>query len=94
MNIVSAPSPLLDYTLRYNLRKEIIDSTKLRDIEKDAELQKVKLLTLQNEKRLLQDRKFEEHIEEIKKYESLKLTKEYQDYRYLYNLGTKVDMYI
>jgi hypothetical protein len=94
MNTVSAPSPLLDYTLRYNLRKEIIDSTKLRDIEKDAELQKVKLLTLQNEKRLLQDRKFEEHIEEIKKYESLKLTKEYQDYRYLYNLGTKVDMYI
>jgi hypothetical protein len=94
MNAVSAPSPLLDYTLRYNLRKEIIDSTKLRDIEKDAELQKVKLLTLQNEKRLLQDRKFEEHIEEIKKYESLKLTKEYQDYRYLYNLGTKVDMYI
>ena len=94
MNIVSAPSPLLDYTLRYNLRKEIIDSTKLRDIEKDAELQKVKLLTLQNEKRLLQDRKLEEHIEEIKKYESLKLTKEYQDYRYLYNLGTKVDMYI
>jgi hypothetical protein len=94
MNIVSAPSPLLDYTLRYNLRKEIIDSTKLRDIEKYAELQKDKLLTLQNEKRLLQDRKLEEHIEEIKKYESLKLTKEYQDYRYLYNLGTKVDMYI
>ena len=94
MNIVSAPSPLLDYTLRYNLRKEIIDSTKLRDIEKYAELQKDKLLTLQNEKRLLQDRKLEEHIEEIKKYESLKLTKEYQDYRYLYNLGTKVDIYI
>jgi hypothetical protein len=94
MNIVSAPSPLLDYTLRYNLRKEIIHSTKLRDIEKYAELQKDKLLTLQNEKRLLQDRKLEEHIEEIKKYESLKLTKEYQDYRYLYNLGTKVDMYI
>ena len=94
MNIVSAPSPLLDYTLRYNLRKEIIDSTKLRDIEKYADLQKDKLLTLQNEKRLLQDRKLEEHIEEIKKYESLKLTKEYQDYRYLYNLGTKVDMYI
>ena len=94
MNTVSAPNPLLDYTLRYNLRKEIIDSTKLRDIEKYAELQKDKLLTLQNEKRLLQDRKLEEHIEEIKKYESLKLTKEYQDYRYLYNLGTKVDMYI
>ena len=65
MNIVSAPSPLLDYTLRYNLRKEIIDSTKLRDIEKYAELQKDKLLTLQNEKRLLQDRKLEEHIEDM-----------------------------
>jgi len=94
MNTVSAPNPLLDYTLRYNLRKEIIDSTKLRDIQKDAQLQKDKLLKLQNEKRLLEDRKFQEHIEEIKRYESLKLTKEYQEYRYLYNLGTKVDMYI
>ena len=94
MNPISAPTPLLNYTLRYNMLKDAMELSKVREIATAQDLEKEKLLTLQNEKRLLQDRKFEEHIEEIKKYESLKLTKEYQDYRYLYNLGTKVDMYI
>jgi len=51
MNKVSTPTPLLDFTLRHNLRKEIIDSTKLRDIETDGEFQKDKLVKLQSTRR-------------------------------------------
>ena len=94
MNKVSAPTPLLDYTLRYNLRKEIIDSTKLRDIETYAELQKDKLAKLQSDRRLAQDREFKEHIEEIYRYESIKLSKEHQEYQYQYYIGTRIDKYI
>ena len=94
MNTVSAPSPLLNYTLRYNMLKDNMELTKIRDIETAKELEKEKILKIQSERRLSQDRDFQQHIDEIKRYESVKLTQEYQEYRYLYNLGTKVDIYI
>lgn len=94
MNKVSAPSPLLNYTLRYNMLKDIIENTKKNDIKRDDNREKDKILKLQSDKRLDQNRLFLENIQEIKRYESLKLTREYQEYQYLYNLGTKVDMYI
>jgi secreted protein with Ig-like and vWFA domain len=56
--------------------------------------EKEKILKAQSTRRLSQDRDFQQHMEEIQRYESLKLTREYQEYQYLYNLGTKVDMYI
>jgi hypothetical protein len=74
--------------------KDIMESSKVRDIKKAAELEKDKLLKLQLERRLFQDRLFLESIQEVKRYESLKLTREYQEYQYQYILGTKVDMYI
>jgi len=91
---ISAPTPLLNYTLRYNMLKDNMELAKVRDIEKAKELEKEKILKTQLERRLVQDNNFQEHIDEIKRYESLKLTQEYQEYRYLYNLGTKVDIYI
>lgn len=94
MNKVSAPTPLLNYTLRYNMLKDIVETTKKNDIKRDSDREKDKILKLQLDRRLFQDRLFEEHIQEVRRYESLKLTKEYQEYQYLYNLGTKVDMYI
>ena len=94
MNTVSAPTPLLNYTLRYNMLKDNMELTKIRDIETAKELEKEKILKIQSERRLSQDRDFQQHIDEIKRYESVKLTQEYQEYRYLYNLGTKVDIYI
>ena len=94
MNKVSAPTPLLNYTLRYNMLKDIVETTKKNDIKRDADREKDKILKLQLDRRLFQDRLFEEHIQEVRRYESLKLTKEYQEYQYLYNLGTKVDKYI
>ena len=94
MNKVAAPTPLLNYTLKYNLLKDNIELSKVRDIKTAKELEKEKILQIQSERRLEQDRNFQQHIEEIKRYESLKLTKEYQEYQYQYNLGTKVDKYI
>ena len=94
MNPISSPTPLLNYTLRYNMLKDAMELSKVREIATAQDLEKEKILKLQSERRLAQDRDFQEHIDEIKRYESLKLTREYQEYQYQYNLGTKVDKYI
>ena len=94
MTPISAPTPLLNYTLRYNMLKDAMELSKVREIATAQDLEKEKILKIQSERRLAQDRDFQEHIDEIKRYESLKLTREYQEYQYLYNLGTKVDKYI
>ena len=94
MNKISTPTPLLNYTLRYNMLKDAMELSKVRDIATAQDLEKEKILKAQSTRRLSQDRDFQEHMEEIQRYESLKLTREYQEYQYLYNLGTKVDMYI
>lgn len=94
MNKVSTPTPLLNYTLRYNMLKDAMELSKVRDIATAQDLEKEKILKAQSTRRLSQDRDFQQHVEEIKRYESLKLTREYQEYQYLSNLGTKVDMYI
>ena len=94
MSNVSAPSPLLNYTLRYNMLKDIVEATKKNDIKRDDNREKDKILSIQSDKRLDQNRLFLESIQEVKRYESLKLTREYQEYQYLYNLGTKIDKYI
>jgi hypothetical protein len=74
--------------------KDIIEATKKNDIKRDENREKDKILKMQSDKRLAQNRLFLETIQEIKRYESLKLTREYQEYQYQYNLGTKVDKYI
>ena len=94
MTTISAPTPLLNYTLRYNMLKDAMELSKIREIATAQDLEKEKILKAQTTRRLLQDKDFEQHVEEINRYESLKLTREYQEYQYLYNLGTKVDMYI
>lgn len=94
MSTISTPTPLLNYTLRYNMLKDIIEATKKNDIKRDDNREKDKILSIQSEKHLDQNRLFLESIQEVKRYESLKLTKEYQEYQYLYSLGTKVDKYI
>jgi hypothetical protein len=94
MNKVATPTPLLNYTLRYNMLKDAMELSKVRDIATAQDLEKEKILKAQSTRRLSQDRDFQQHVEEIKRYESLKLTREYQEYQYRYNLGTKVDMYI
>ena len=94
MNTISTPTPLLNYTLRYNMLKDAMELSKVRDIATAQDLEKEKILKAQSTRRLSQDRDFQQHVEEIQRYESLKLTLEYQEYQYLYNLGTKVDMYI
>ena len=94
MNKVAAPTPLLNYTLRYNMLKDNMELAKVRDIKTAKELEKEKILQIQSERRLKQERDFQQHVEEIKRYKSLKLTREYQEYQYQYNLGTKVDKYI
>ena len=94
MSNISAPTPLLNYTLRYNMLKDAMELSKVREIATAQNLEKEKILKAQSTRRLSQDKDFEQHVEEINRYESLKLTREYQEYQYLYNLGTKVDMYI
>ena len=94
MTTISAPTPLLNYTLRYNMLKDAMELSKVREIATAQDLEKEKILKAQSTRRLSQDRDFQQHVEEIQRYESLKLTLEYQEYQYLYNLGTKVDMYI
>lgn len=94
MSTISTPTPLLNYTLRYNMLKDIIETTKKNDIKRDDNREKDKILSIQSEKHLDQNRLFLESIQEVKRYESLKLTREYQEYQYLYSLGTKVDKYI
>lgn len=94
MSTISTPTPLLNYTLRYNMLKDIIEATKKNDIKRDDNREKDKILSIQSEKHLDQNRLFLESIQEVKRYESLKLTREYQEYQYLYSLGTKVDKYI
>lgn len=94
MSSISTPTPLLNYTLRYNMLKDIIEATKKNDIKRDDNREKDKILSIQSEKHLDQHRLFLESIQEVKRYESLKLTREYQEYQYLYSLGTKVDKYI
>ena len=94
MNKVAAPTPLLNYTLRYNMLKDNLEIAKVRDFAKAIDLEKEKLLKIQSNRRLAQDKNFQQQIEEIQRYESLKLSREYQEYQYQYSLGTKVDMYI
>jgi hypothetical protein len=74
--------------------KDIVEATKKNDIKRDDNREKDKILSIQSDKRLDQNRLFLESIQEVKRYESLKLTREYQEYQYLYNLGTKIDKYI
>jgi len=74
--------------------KDIIEATKKNDIKRDENREKDKILKMQSDKHLARNILFLENIQEIKRYESLKLSLEYQEYRYLHNLGTKVDMYI
>jgi hypothetical protein len=74
--------------------KDIVEATKKNDIKRDDNREKDKILSIQSDKRLDQNRLFLESIQEVKRYESLKLTREYQEYQYLYSLGTKVDKYI
>ncbi len=94
MSTISTPTPLLNYTLRYNMIQDIVEATKKNDIKRDDNREKDKILSIQSDKRLDQHRLFLESIQEVNRYESLKLTKEYQEYQYLYSLGTKVDKYI
>jgi hypothetical protein len=94
MNKIATPSPLLNYTLRYNMLKDNMELAKVRDIATAKDIEKEKIVQAQSTRRFDQDRDFQQHIQEIKRYESLKLTKEYQEYQYQYNLGTKVDKYI
>ena len=91
---ISTPTPLLNYTLRYNMLKDAMELSKVREIATAQDLEKEKILKAQSTRRLSHDRDFQQHVEEIQRYESLKLTREYQEYQYLYNLCTKVDMYI
>jgi hypothetical protein len=74
--------------------KDITEATKKNDIRIDDNREKDKILKIQSDKRLDQHRLFLESIQEVNRYESLKLTREYQEYQYLYSLGTKVDKYI
>jgi hypothetical protein len=74
--------------------KDITEATKKNDIRIDDNREKDKILSIQSDKRLDQHRLFLESIQEVNRYESLKLTREYQEYQYLYSLGTKVDKYI
>jgi hypothetical protein len=74
--------------------KDIIEATKKNDIKRDDNREKDKILSIQSDKRLDQHRLFLESIQEVNRYESLKLTREYQEYQYLYSLGTKIDKYI
>ena len=94
MTTISAPTPLLNYTLRYNMLKDAMELSKVREIATAQNLEKEKILKAQSTRRLSQDKDFQQHVEEIQRYESLKLTREYQEYQYLYSLGTKIDMYI
>jgi hypothetical protein len=94
MNKVSTPTPLLDYTIKFNRLSDINKDTKQHDIKVDDREKKDKLLKLQQVRRFEQDRLFQKHIEEIHRYESIKLTREYEEYRYQYYLGSKVDKYI
>ena len=94
MNKVSTPTPLLDYTIKFNRLADINKETKQHDIKVDDREKRNKLLQLQQVRRLELDRFFKEHIEEIHRYESIKLTREYEEYRYQYYLGTTVDKYI
>jgi hypothetical protein len=94
MNKVSAPTPLLNYTLKYNMLKDTIETIKQRDIRVEHEQEQDKIMKAQSTRRMDQDRTFKEHVEAIHNYESVKLSKECQEYRYLYYLGTKVDKYI
>ena len=74
--------------------KDNMEIAKVRDFAKAIDLEKEKLLKIQSNRRLAQDKNFQQQIEEIQRYESLKLSREYQEYQYQYSLGTKVDMYI
>ena len=42
MNKISAPTPLLNYTLRYNMLKDAMELSKVRDIATDKDLEKEK----------------------------------------------------
>ena len=48
MTTVSAPTPLLNYTLRYNMLKDAMELSKVRDIATDQNLEKEKILKAQS----------------------------------------------
>ena len=44
MNKISTPTPLLNYTLRYNMLKDAMELSKVRDIATAQDLEKEKIL--------------------------------------------------
>ena len=50
MNNISAPTPLLNYTLRYNMLKDAMELSKVRDIATAQDLEKEKILISKKDK--------------------------------------------
>jgi len=91
---VATATPLLDYTIRHrnDIKKQEKEIRKY--YEKNTQYYDWKLENLHNKRRLERAFQYKHDIEAIHQYEVLKKQRDYGDYRYLFYVGTKVDIYI
>lgn len=91
---VNAPHPLLDYTERYNREVVLRNKKHHDDLVSKEHYYKFQLLKLQEERRIERNQENKRIAEELNIYNIRKRHHDYESYRYLFYVGTKVDTYI
>ena len=91
---VATPTPLLDYTVRHRHTVELRNNAVIRYYDKVDEYYDWKFKNVQEKHRLDEDYEFKKQLEEMQQYENIKNKKEYAAYRYLFYIGSNIDVYI
>lgn len=86
---IQAPHPKLNWSLTYRHKVEMENQNRLDTIEFSRRLREV-----QESHRLDRIRKYREETEAIHRYQSLERSRAFNQYKYLYYLGTQIDVYI
>jgi hypothetical protein len=91
---VSAPHPLMDYTIKYNRQAERNEELHRIWNNQWKDYYDVKLKTVQEQRRIEKIIELKDSIEQINRYQDLARKNDYTNYRYQYYIGTKIDCYI
>lgn len=91
---VATPTPHLDYSIRYNQQFEKRVQEQKAYYDKWGKHYQEKLEHYQQVNRINKARELQKIAEDIHAYEVLESKKAYEQYRYMFYVGTKVDVYI
>jgi hypothetical protein len=92
--ITFVPTPLLDYTEKYNAYKDNLRLYRQTQQNDEDRNERLRLEKYQDEQRMLEKRLLAKELEDVRMYSALAKQRGINDYKYAYWVGTLVDQYI